>query len=238
MLLGNLDLLFSDPLAFLRILPVLAFTVGLALLVAITIHEFSHSLAAYLLGDSTSKRLGRMSLNPIRHLDPAGSALFFLVGFGWGKPVPVDDRALRGGRRAMAIVSGAGPVSNLLTAVAFTLPIKLGLLDWPFRLFTTRLLEDGLEGFLARTVATIVLFSIILAVFNLIPLAPLDGSGVAAGLLPASMARSFARFQQYGPPLLMLAIMSDILFGVGIIRSVINPVINYLGTVIVGQSFL
>ena len=85
MLLGYLDLLFSDPLTFLRIFPVVAFTVGFALLVAITIHEFSHSLAAYLLGDSTSKRLGRLSLNPIRHLDPTGTVLLFLVGIWLGQ---------------------------------------------------------------------------------------------------------------------------------------------------------
>ncbi len=137
MILGYLDLLMSDPLTFLRVFPVVALMVGGSLLIAITVHEFSHSLVAYLLGDQTSKRLGRLSLNPIRHMDPTGTVLLFLVGFGWGKPVPVDDRALRNGRQGMALVSGAGPVSNVMTAVVFALPFRAGLLAWPFRLFGT-----------------------------------------------------------------------------------------------------
>ena len=90
MLLGSLDLLFNDPLAFLQLFPVIVFTMGTALLLGITVHEFSHAMAATRLGDGTARSMGRLSLNPLRHLDPVGTLLLILVGFGWGKPVLVN----------------------------------------------------------------------------------------------------------------------------------------------------
>ena len=210
--------------------------VGGSLLIAITVHEFSHSLVAYLLGDHTSKRLGRLSLNPIRHMDPPGTVLLFLVGFGWGKPVPVNDRALRNGRQGMALVSGAGPVSNVMTAVVFALPFQAGLLAWPFRLFSTNF-GGGVEGVLAQIFSVIILFNIILAVFNLLPVFPLDGSKVVLGLLPRDMARRFVRLERYGPVILMVVIGLDLIAGVGILRVVVGPVVNYVSQAIVGHTF-
>ena len=236
MILGYLDLLVADPLAFLRVFPVVALMVGGSLLVAITVHEFSHAMAAYLLGDQTSKRLGRLSLNPVRHLDPTGTVLLFLVGFGWGKPVPVDDRVLRNGRQGMALVAGAGPISNVTTAFIFALPFNLGLLTWPYRLFSTSF-GGGVEGVLAQLFGAIILFNIILAVFNLLPIFPLDGSKVALGLLPREMARSFVRLETYGPVILMIVIGMDLIVGVGILRVVIGPMVNYVSQVIVGHTF-
>ena len=236
MILGYLDLLISDPLTFLRVFPVVALMVGGYLIISITVHEFSHSLVAYLLGDPTSKRLGRLSLNPIRHMDPTGRVSLFLVGFGWGKPVPVNDRALRNGRRGMALVSGAGPISNVMTAVVFALPFQVGLLAWPFRLFSTSF-GGGVEGVLAQIFSVIILFNIILAVFNLLPIFPLDGSKVVLGLLPRDMARSFVRLERYGPVILMIVIGLDLIAGVGILRMVVGPVVNYISQAIVGHTF-
>ena len=238
MLLSYLDVLFYDPKEFFLIFPVIASIVLIALLVVITIHESSHSLLAYLLGDSTSKRMGRLSLNPFRHIESTGLVLFFLVGFGWGKPVPVNEHALLGGRKGMAVVSASGPISNILTSMIFMIPIKLGLVAWPTILFPSRFFGIGVELILSHIVATIVLFGIVLGVFNLLPLAPLDGSGVALGLLPRPLANTFERLQKYGPAVLIMAIMADMVFGIGIISGLISPMINYLSIVIVGEVLI
>ena len=236
MLLGYLDLLLSDPLAFFRIFPAVVLTVGMALLIAITVHEFSHTLAAYLLGDPTAKRLGRLSLNPMRHLDPTGTVFLFLVGFGWGKPVPVNPLMLRYGRHGMALVAGAGPVSNVITAFLFAIPFKTGLLVWHSPFFSASF-QTWAAGFPSQIAGAVILFNVLLAVFNLLPIFPLDGSKVALGLLPRDLARSFARMEAYGPVILMTIIALDFVTGVGILRSTVVPVVNYLGQVIVGRPF-
>ena len=239
MLLGYLDLLFSDPLAFLRVFPIVVTTIGVALLAAITVHEFSHALTSYVLGDTTAKRLGRLSLNPVRHMDPTGTALLFLVGFGWGKPVPVNAAMLRRGRRGMAAVAAAGPFSNVATAFLLSVPIKAGLLAWPipFLIDPAAPLSGGAVGLLSHILGLSIFFNLILAVFNLLPFYPLDGSNVALGLLPRELARRFARLERYGPVLLVSVIMLDIVARVGVLRAVIGPVVNYLGRVAVGVEF-
>ncbi len=239
MLLGYIDLLFSDPLAFLRVFPIVVTTVGLALLGAITVHEFSHAATSYLLGDQTAKRLGRLSLNPIRHMDPTGTALLFLVGFGWGKPVPVNVAMLRRGRRGMAAVAAAGPLSNVLTAFLLSVPIRLGLLAWPIPFWINPIapLSGGIAGLLSHVLGLSIFFNLILAVFNLLPLSPLDGSKVVLGLLPRELARRFTRLERYGPVLLLSVIMLDIVAGVGVLRSVIGPVVNLFGRATVGVEF-
>ncbi len=239
MLLGYLDLLFSDPLAFLKVFPIVVTTFGVALLAAITVHEFSHALTSFMLGDPTAKRLGRLSLNPIRHMDPAGTALLVLVGFGWGKPVPVNSAMLRRGRRGMAAVAAAGPLSNVATAFLMAVPIRAGLLAWPipFLVDPAAPLNGGVSGLLSHMVGLSIFFNLILAVFNLLPFYPLDGSKIALGLLPTDLARRFARLERYGPALLMSVIMLDIVARVGVLRTLIGPVVNYLGRATVGVEF-
>ncbi len=237
MLLVSLDQLFSDPLTFLREFPILVLTWGSAILVALTVHEFSHALVASRLGDRTAQRLGRLSLNPIRHLDPMGTALLVLVGFGWGKPVPVNEDALRKGRQGMALVAVAGPLSNLLTAFLFTIPIRAGLLPYEVPLICSRFSSSGIiEGIVANLVGFVVFFNIILAVFNLIPLFPLDGSKVALGLLPRETARRVARYEAYGSGILIGLIALDFVVGVGIFRNIIFPVVHYVGDLLLGQG--
>ena len=233
MLLFNLNLLLSDPLAFLLVLV----TVGFALLVCITVHEFSHALAAYSLGDLTAQRLGRLSLNPIRHLDPMGTVLLLVVGFGWGKPVPVNPATLRRGCQGMAAVAAAGPISNIIAAFLFSIPFKTGVLSWYSTFFFSASFPTQVGSLLSYVVGPIVFFNIILAVFNLLPVFPLDGSNVAKGLLPRDLARSYARLDRYVPAILLMVIAFDFVTRMGILRSVIGPVVNYVGHVVVGQEF-
>ncbi|MFQ5861012.1 MAG: site-2 protease family protein [Dehalococcoidia bacterium] len=238
MLLRSLDLLFRDPLTFFAVVPLFIGLIALALGIAITVHEFSHALASYRLGDLTATRLGRLSLNPLRHLDPAGTVLLFLVGFGWGKPVPVNPYALRNGRTGMAVVSAAGPLSNIVTAALFALPLRLGLLPWRSPLFFDGSFRGGLEGAVGVLVGFVIFYNLILAMFNLLPLFPLDGSKVALGILPRDLAVGFARLEAYGPAPLLLIVAVDWLTGLGLLWGVLRPMVNYVGSLVVGVEII
>jgi Zn-dependent protease len=235
MLLRSLDLLFNDPQTFFAVIPLLLLLVGLALLFGITVHEFSHALVANALGDNTARRLGRLTLNPIAHLDPIGTFLLFLVGFGWGKPVPVNEFRLRQGRFSMALVAVAGPLSNFLTAWALSVPIKLELVDWrsPFT-FTGRI--TSAEEFLALFLGFGIFFNLILGIFNLLPLSPLDGSKVIRGLVPYPATRLLRRIEALGPVLLIGLIAIDFLTGFGILGRIIGPVVNWFSTILIDRS--
>lgn len=170
-----------------------------ALLIGITVHEFAHAWTADELGDPTSRNQGRLTLNPLAHLDPLGSLMILFAGFGWGKPVPVNPYLLRTDPTVgMALVSFAGPLSNVLTAFLFALPIRFGLLH---PTFPGRLLPSAWG-----LVQTIVFLNLILAVFNLIPLAPLDGYKVALAVLPRDWARKWQQLETYGPIILILLV--------------------------------
>ena len=231
MLLGSYQLLLDDPSGFLRLTVLALF----ALLTAVTIHEFSHSLVASSLGDNTSRQLGRLSLNPLRHLDPSGTLMLLVVGFGWGKPVPVNHHNLRG-PLGITLVAGAGPLSNLMLAFLLAIPIKLGLLGWsgPTLDRATYVLTGGLREALTDIFGVVIFFNVLLAVFNLIPLPPLDGSKVVGGLLPRSMAEGYARFERFGPLILLGIIFFDFLLGWGLLWGVIGPVVRMLMSLATG----
>lgn len=203
---------FSNPTALLlRLAYILP-----AILIAITIHEFSHAAAAYALGDRTAKSMGRLSLNPMVHLDPMGTIMIVFtaiagVGIGWGKPVPVNPYNLRyGGRTGMALVSAAGPASNLLTAFVIALPLRAN----PF--------AYDVEPFAGFALALLGI-SIGLAAFNLLPLPPLDGFAVALGILPRPLAQSFGQLAQYGPGVLLLILFADWTLHLGILSTLMRP---------------
>lgn len=234
MLLGNLDLLRQEPLLFFLLIGITA----LALLIAITVHEASHALAAARLGDNTAKHLGRLSLNPIKHLDPVGTLMLFLVGFGWGKPVPVNPLQLRGDmRRGMAEVSLFGPLSNVVVAGLAALPIRLGLIEWhsPFGFFLFTSWEP--LSVAADILAFVIFYNLVLAIFNLIPLAPLDGFKISLGLLPRDLAMAWARTENYGPIVLLAVIGLGYLTGISILSRIIIPVIDLFALLLVGQRF-
>jgi Zn-dependent protease len=193
---------------------------AVALLVAITVHEFAHALVASRLGDPTAERLGRLSLNPLRHLDPIGTLMLLVAGFGWGKPVPVNPYYLRTGpKTGMALTSVAGPISNLITAFLFALPLR-------FDLVTRMGSPNGVSPSLFQILASIILLNIGLALFNLIPLPPLDGFSVALGLLPREIAAALAQIQPYGPFILLLLILAGRWLPFDPIGLVLGPAVN------------
>lgn len=201
---------------------------AIAFILAITIHEFAHAFAATQLGDPTPRRQGRLTLNPVAHLDPLGTILIFVAGFGWGRPVSVNPFYL-GGTRGMALVAFAGPLSNILLAIPFALLFRLDLI--PFGGLGSRLIPS-----LPELVFTIIFINVLLAVFNLIPLAPLDGSSVLLGLLPTWSSAEIQRIQQFGPLILMgLLLIPFIIPGFHPISLIIGPPINFLLGLLLGR---
>lgn len=166
------------------------------ILMALTVHEAAHGLVALWRGDPTAKYAGRLTLNPLRHLDPTGTLVFFITawfgaGIGWAKPVPVDHRRLKDPRRDMMWVSAAGPLSNLLFALILALALNLFIQIGFFR-------EPGWTVFLAHMMILGVKINIVLAFFNLLPLPPLDGSGIVTGLLSPRAAAKYSQLNRYG----------------------------------------
>ena len=199
-----------------------------SLVAALTVHEFCHAVVAMRLGDDTARRLGRVSLNPVKHLDPLGSMMILTAGFGWAKPVPVNGAYLRPNPRGgMSIVAAAGPVSNLVFASVMAIPLNVGLLTPEVVGFTFfRGDAADLPGYV---VSSLVFWNILLAVFNIIPIAPLDGFKVALGLLPRDAAQVFGRLEPYGPVILVAVIAIGLFTNISILWYVIGPVIDIIG---------
>lgn len=175
------------------------------LLVAFTIHELAHAVTADYLGDNTPRLMGRMTLNPLAHLDPLGSLLLLVSGFGWAKPVMVNPLRMHkvpNIRAAMALVAIAGPVSNIIMAIMAAIPFRLGLL------FPEMGNSAGIFPSISFLLTEFIWINLVLAVFNMIPLAPLDGSKVLTGLVPKEMAHRLQGLEQYGPIILLILIFS------------------------------
>ena len=198
-------------------------------LFAITLHEVAHGWAARQLGDRTAEMLGRLTLNPVKHIDPIGTIVVPLAAllftnflFGWAKPVPVAFRNLRNPRRDMVLVAAAGPAANLLMATGWA--IIWGVLD----------ATVGIRGDATLWVASMcqigVLFNVVLAVFNLLPIPPLDGGRVVTGLLPPAMANSFARIEPFGVMIVLLLLIS------GVLWPLMSPVLNVVNDFFLGLA--
>lgn len=182
---------------------------GLALIIAVTIHEFSHALVADKLGDPTPSLAGRISLNPLKHLDPVGTLMLLLFRFGWGKPVPFDPFNLRHPKRDSALIALAGPASNLILAAFLSIILKLSTLP------------------LLTLLIPLIIMNINLAVFNFLPIPPLDGSKILYGLLPINWAEEYNAFMKdYGILLLILLILP--IGGRSLAINLILPVIQLI----------
>jgi Zn-dependent protease len=212
-------------LQLLQINPVLAVLWIGAILLGITVHEASHSYAAHLLGDPTPEQAGRRTFDPLAHLDPIGTILIFLVGFGWGRPAPFNPTYFRHYKRDIAYVALAGPVSNLAIAVFLIIVAALfGIRFFPFNDLIVGS-DIGFHFSIFEEIIGVFLYTnVILAVFNLIPIPPLDGSKVLYAFLPHSLDEVYARFEQMGPILLLLLL----LFGGATVFSLVNPITNFV----------
>lgn len=187
------------------------------LLTALTIHEFAHAWTADRMGDDTPRLHGRLTLNPLAHLDPLGSLMLILVGFGWAKPVPINPYALRRrGPSAVTLVSLAGPTSNLLLAVLGAIPFQLGLMTPRFALDGS-IIPDA-SSFLME----FIFLNLILAFFNLIPLAPLDGEKVAEGLLPPEGQDVLRRLRPYGGMILLALLFIGPMLGFNLLNIIVG----------------
>lgn len=199
-----------------------------AFVVGITVHEFCHAWSALMLGDDTAQRQGRVTLNPLAHLDPIGTLGMLMIavlgfGIGWGRPVPVNPNRLRGRQRGMAVTALAGPLSNVVVATLFAIPYRFGGgLDVP-----------PLVGVLVQQ---LVVVNILLAAFNLIPIPPLDGLKILTGLLPDFWYPYLAPLEQYGVAILLVLIVLGSWGGSSILAAMYLPVFRLLFTLIVGQA--
>ena len=189
------------------------------LLMALTIHEFSHGVVAYHLGDPTAKALGRLTLNPLKHLDPLGTLAFFLVKFGWAKPVPVNPAYFRDPKKGMLWVALAGPASNIALALFSALLTKLLWLAAKAIPYSAAA-EAVLVPLHAMLVAS-VWINLVLGILNLLPIPPLDGGRILTGLLPDRMAASYIKLERFGFIIVMVLAFS------GILSKVIIPVISF-----------
>jgi Zn-dependent protease len=210
----------NDPVGLILLLPPLLF--------ALTFHEAAHGWMALRLGDPTAKLLGRLTLNPLAHLDPLGTLIFIIPPhIGWAKPVPVDVRYLKHPRRDMMWIALAGPVSNVILAFLFGMLLRgMNAVGHDF--------ASPAERALVNMVAWSVVLNLSLAAFNLIPIFPLDGSKVLTGLLSPNAAARFQQLEPIGPILLLGLILIGSFSGVSVIGTIISPFTSTLGRLFTG----
>ena len=208
--------------ALMRIIPAL---------ICITIHELSHGYAAYKLGDRTAKDMGRLTLNPIKHIDPVGLLMMLLIGFGWAKPVPVDMRNFKHPKWYMAITAFAGPLSNIILAVfvLFLAGFMVKPLGIVIDFSADHFYYTGETGLMIyRMIWNTITLSVALAIFNMLPFPPLDGSKVVFSLLPENTYYKVMRYERYGILVLLVVMNSELLFGVDIFRRTIGQATAFI----------
>lgn len=197
--------------------PIVFVLIALALILSLTFHEFAHAYAANKLGDNTAKMLGRLTLNPLAHLDPLGTLMIFFAGFGWGKPVPFDPYQLKNPKRDAALISLAGPLSNFILAGIFTVAFKFS------EVFLVSSNSNTLQVpalVLGKFFYLVVLYNLVLGFFNLIPINPLDGFKIVNGILPPKLSVQWIQLAPYGIFILMF------IFITGTASQILDPLIS------------
>lgn len=207
-----ITLLFTAPLLFVAIF--------IALVVSVTFHEFSHILVAKWQGDNTGEQAGRLTLNPLAHLDPFGTIAILLIGFGWGKPAPFNPYNLRNQKYGPALVALGGPASNLFLIIVFGILLKV-----LYPIF-------GPNNYLTIFLQILVTFNGVLMVFNLIPIPPLDGSHILEGILGNRFSRFSGLLNAYGPRILFVLILISLVFNLPIFSYIIYPVIHLFSSIL------
>lgn len=198
------------------------------ILLALTFHEYAHAYAAYRYGDDTAKQSGRLSLNPLRHLDPLGTIMIFIVHFGWAKPVPVNPNRLRNPKKDMLWISAAGPLANMMLALASGLLIRV--------LLTIGVTPDRHTaiGLLFFMVIMSLQINLALAIFNILPIAPLDGSKILSALLPVRCEKLIYFLERYGPFILIGLIIFGQATGVSVLGGLIWPFVDFFRALFAG----
>lgn len=199
------------------------------LLIAFPLHELAHAITADYFGDDTPRLNGRLTLNPLRHLDPLGSLLLIAAGFGWAKPVPVNPYALqRRSPAALMLVSLAGPFSNLLMAVVAAIPFRLGLLSVNQAIMDVVASNQHILPTIPQLLYVFIYINLLLMLFNLIPLAPLDGEKIIEYFFPPSWSRVLDTIRPYAPIILLAVVF------LGVLGRIINPPLAFLMRILVG----
>lgn len=198
------------------------------ILLALTFHEYAHAYMAYRYGDDTARQSGRLSLNPLRHLDPLGTIMIFIVHFGWAKPVPVNPSRLKNPKKDMLWISAAGPLANMVLALASGLLIRV--------LLTIGVTPDRHTaiGLLFLMVIMSLQINLALAIFNILPIAPLDGSKILFALLPVRYEKLIYFLERYGPFILIGLIIFSQATGVSVLGGLIWPFVDFFRTLFAG----
>jgi len=200
------------------------------LLLTLTIHEFSHGYVAYMLGDDTAKRAGRLTLNPISHIDPIGLLMLFIVRIGWAKPVPVNPYNFKNQKRDMAITAAAGPVSNFVMAILLSIVFNLLKAANPNLLFTGSVISQ----FLLSMLVYAILINLALGIFNLIPIPPMDGSKILGGFLSDEAYNKYTAQERKGAQVLMILFAVSFIFKLDIFGKVIMPPLEFFLKLLTG----
>ena len=198
------------------------------ILLALTFHEFAHAYVANRLGDDTAKRSGRLTMNPLAHLDPLGTIMIFIVHFGWAKPVPVNPYNLRNPKQDMLWISAAGPLSNILLALISGLLLRfIGSVGMELGNFS-------IMGILIVMIKWSLIINLALAIFNILPIAPLDGSKILYGILPARFGKPIQLMERYGPVLLIGILIFSYITKVSILGRMIWPFVTFFSELFAG----
>ncbi|HCX72171.1 MAG TPA: site-2 protease family protein [Candidatus Cloacimonas sp.] len=201
------------------------------LFITLTVHEYSHGLVAYWLGDDTAKRAGRLTLNPISHIDPVGLIMLFIVHIGWAKPVPINPYNFRDQKRDMALSAAAGPISNFIMAI---------LLAVLFRFFNnmnpTWQYSSSIGSILMFMLFYAVMINLALGLFNLIPVPPLDGSKIIGGFMSDELYYKYTAQERRGAQILIIIFVVSFIFKLDINGSVIIPPLNFFLKLLTGMS--